>query len=442
MPTPDPEEPMVPDGLEPVEGDPFDPPADYQFEDELRGPAPRPRTPGLALGRYATGRRRAVSGLLIAAALCTTLGLLPFVQLCGLYILPLAYISWIGIALGALGIWSFVAHRVRKGPYRYVEEGIPIVARIRGLVLRPTAIVNGQPTTHRFFALIEFRDPESGEPRFAEVASADIGAASKDKLTTTYRVGDDATAIYLPGDPGGTLKLYGFLDLKPGLGLIPRDAEPEAGGGLLRLAAILAAAAAFFGVLFWNVYALARYGPIDFDLSRLGWPFGAGAVALGGGMIASMARGARRTRANREARNALALARGEPVEVGTGKRPGWFGDHGIGHDLIILAGCILLGGATTIAWYLSANALLDRSPPRYRPTQVDRLVMVTHSFLLREYKIQYHFLDGAPGKHDLFSTPTEMAGLGGHPTVAEVHAGAFGVPWVKAILPVEDRPGP
>ncbi len=440
MPIPDLPAPADPEVPVLAELDPLDPPADYAFEEELQGSTPRPRSAELSAGLHATRQRKAVSGLLIAAVICTTIGLLPFVQLCGLYLLPLAYITWIGIGLGALGILSFASHKLNKGPYRYVEEGLPLVARIRDLSLSPTAIVNGQPTTYRFFALILYRDPESGEPRLAKVSSNDVGAGSKGQLTTTYRVGDYATAVYLPGKLEKSLRLYGFLDLKPGLGLVRRDGHKP--GGAIALVATLLGVAGFFGILFWNVYAFARYGPLQFDMSRLGWPFGVGAVVLGGPLLWSMVMGSRRARSGREARNAEAIARGEPVELTSRAKPGWLGDYGPLMSLVAVAGAILIGGLTVICWYLTANALLDRSAPKYRPIQVDGLVMVTHKFLFREYKIKYHFLDGDAKSRDAFSTPFEMIRLGGERAVAEVHPGRFGLPWVKAILPAGDVPGP
>lgn len=72
-------------------------------------------------------------------------------------LLPLAYQSWIGCGLLVLGIGSWLSSKARRGPIQYVEEGIPLVARIRDLVLRPTTLVNGQPTTYAFTVTIQYR---------------------------------------------------------------------------------------------------------------------------------------------------------------------------------------------------------------------------------------------------------------------------------------------
>ena len=76
--------------------------------------------------------------------------------------MPLAYLTWIGISLLAIGGAAWISSKLRRGLTKYVEEGVPLVARIRDLVLRPTAIINGQSTTYAFTADIEFRDPETG----------------------------------------------------------------------------------------------------------------------------------------------------------------------------------------------------------------------------------------------------------------------------------------
>src|SRR5262249_24198684 len=150
---------------------------------------------------------------------------LPMVQTIGLYFLPLAYLTWIGLVILAFGAVGLVASLVRSGPYRYVEEGIPIAARIVALRLVPSLVYNGQATPYKVDTLFEYLDPETGEPRTAEGSSSDFLADMKDRLTTSFRVGDYATAVYLPHDPAKTLRLYGFLDLRPDLGLVRRDAE-------------------------------------------------------------------------------------------------------------------------------------------------------------------------------------------------------------------------
>jgi len=268
----------------------------YRLEDELRGDPPRPRSPELKGGRHALRQRRTISGLVVAGLLCWALAQTPIVETWGLYFLPLQYLSWIGLALLGITAWVFVAHRFGRGPYRYVEEGVPIVARVRSLDLRPSALMNGQPSSYRYVATIEHPDPVTGEPEISEVMSNEIPAAAKDRTTTTYRVGDLATAVYLPSDPVRSLRLYDFLDLRPGLGLVRRDGKPEAGptGAALKATLSVVLAFGFLGALVWDLYALGRFSPIRMTSAQVVPPLAAGAAVLGGSMFWLIAREARR----------------------------------------------------------------------------------------------------------------------------------------------------
>lgn len=88
----------------------------------------------------------------MAGFLCVAFGQLPLFREWGLYVLPLAYLSWIGTGLLVFGAAGWLANKAHKGPIQYVEEGLPLVARIRELVLRPTVMMNGQPSTYAFSA--------------------------------------------------------------------------------------------------------------------------------------------------------------------------------------------------------------------------------------------------------------------------------------------------
>src|SRR5207247_2172067 len=116
----------------------------------------------LHLGRFGRNRRRLRWGSLFAGSLCLMLAPVPMVQTLGLYVLPLQYLRWIGLGLVALGAGAFLLHLLVRGPFRYVQDGIPLVVRIRELVMRCTAMYDGQPSTYRLLAVIEYRDPDIG----------------------------------------------------------------------------------------------------------------------------------------------------------------------------------------------------------------------------------------------------------------------------------------
>ena len=419
---------------------PFRPPSGYRFEDELDGPAPRPRAEILKRGRHATKQRTSAWALLVVGAILTALGPLPAVQTMGLYFLPLAYLIWIGLVILASGGLGLVLNAARSGPYRYVEEGLPIVARVRALRLVPSASHEGQATRYRFEALFEYLDPETGKPRTAEAASSDFLADARSGLTTSYRVGDYATAVSLPHDPAKTIKLYGFLDLRPGLGLVRRDASPEASP--VKTLLVVAAIVGFFAALLWNLLAFGRFEPVRITAASVAPVVAVGAIGLGVPVLWSLAAGQARNRRKRDERNAEALARGEAVEPEVGRKRGPFGDHGLLVTGILAFGALMLGGVTFYGWALTANALLDGSPATTRPVVIDEMVQVTHKALFREYKIKYHFVDDPATKHEFLSTPAHMDTFDGPLALAEVHAGRFGWPWVKEIRPTPHRQAP
>jgi hypothetical protein len=422
--------PPVPGNPDPPLGD-FAPPAAYRFEPELDETPPRHVPQEFRNSPYYVRQRNSIVGLLLAGALCIGFGQLPILREWGLYVLPLAYLGWIGLGLLVLGAGAWLSSKLRRGPIQYAEEGIPVVARIRELVLRPTALVNGQPTTYAFSAVLQYRAPDTGALLQRRMDSRGFSASAKSKYRASYRVGDYVTAVYLRSNPAKTLRLYGFLELRPDLGLVRTG--PGQAPGLLKTVLGVSALFGFFGMLCWNVYAFGKFGPLELTFARAAMPVGLGGLVLGGALIAWLA--GRMARARRElvARNEKALAAGEAVELEAAKR-GLFGAHGLLLTVVIGAGSLLLGGGTVLCWCLTANALLDKSTPEFRPVQIVEFWTTTHSFLFREYEIEYR-LPGEQQTRKLLSTPTHMRQFRSRRAVAEVHAGRFGWSWVKTLAP-------
>jgi len=416
---------------------PFAPPKDYQFESEFQEHAPRSIPPELRSGRYARGKRKAVWGFLAAGVICISCSPLPIVKTWGLYFLPLQYLLWIGIGCLAASVLQLVSYLWSGGAYRYVREGVPLIVRINDLALRVKTIVNGQPQTYQFVARIEFQEPITGQLTVVDTASNDISATSKDSLTTSYKVGDYATAVYLPSNPEKTLRLYGFLDLHPDLGVVRRDTKRE--GSLLVVVLLVFLLFGFFGVLFWNIYALSRYKRVEMSYSQYVLPVGIGGGLLGVPLFAFLILNSIRAEKKRQERNEEALAREEPVELESARKGHWLGGYGILFGLVLIAGSILMGGLTMTCWCFTANALLDRSPGQLRPVKVDDMIMTTHHAIFREYKIEYHFLDGDQEKLEFLSTPDHMEKFNTNLAIAEVHSGYFGWPWVRDLIPVRKR---
>jgi hypothetical protein len=110
-------------------------------------------------------------------------------------------------------------------------------------------------------------------------------------------------------------------------------------------------------------------------------------------------------------------------------------------SLVLIAGATLLGGGTTMCWAFSINALLDNSPARQEPALITEMVMVTHSFIIREYQIKYQLLKGDQKQQSLLSTPDHMHQFRGPLVLAEIHSGWFGWPWVKDLEPLQAPAG-
>jgi hypothetical protein len=79
--------------------------------------------------------------------------------------------------------------------------------------------------------------------------------------------------------------------------------------------------------------------------------------------------------------------------------------------------------------------LLDNSKPDFRPVEIVEFWSTTHSFLFREYEIEYRF-PGEQKTQKLLSTPAQMRQFRIKAGVAEVHAGRFGWSRVKDVSPL------
>lgn len=415
---------------------PFEPPPDYEFEPELLGDAPREVPPESKHGPFAKKRLAAILGVLTAASLCVGSSRFSLMREWGQYFLPLAWLFWIGLGLVAIAAIMGISNKLSKGPFRYVEEGIPLVGRILALVKRPALIVNGAPSQYDIITVVDYRDPATNELKVAELKSPPFSAAMKDKYGTSFRVGDYVTLAYFPGKFEKTVQVYGYLGLRDNEGLIRVD-DPDAGRvNLWKIPLTVLAVAAIFGVLGWNLYAFGRFFPVDFEVAQGAWPMGIGGLVLGSALIGFILWEGRRGRANIEKRNALAVQEGNVVEADFGTFQG--GLHGWIMGIVLIAGSLLLGGATFLCWCFTWNALADNSPPQMKPVQINDMIMTTHNFIFREYTLEYT-LEGAKEKQKLMTSPAHLRDLilaGGQNGMAEIHAGRLGWPWVKTVHPV------
>jgi hypothetical protein len=408
-------------------------PGPDQLPEELRGPTPRPRPAFVRQSPLAAKRLNVFLGCMVAGGMCLVLSPLPFVKTMSLYLLPLEYLTWIGLGLCAIGALIYGSGAELKRACNYLEEGEAAFGRVKSLVKKPTLLVHGQSSTYALFAAVEVRHPETGETCLREVKSRDFSASKKDRVNTRFRVGDAIPVVWLPHKFEKTVQIYDFLDVSPEASLQwdrPKSAP------LWQTIALTAFGVAFMFALFWNVYAIGRFQPLDFEFMQ-GLPiFALGAVVSVAALIACYVFAIRKRR-EVATRNQEAIAAGEAVELQLEKKP----IRGGLFAIILVLGAALLGGATVLCWAMTANALLDKSPARPVPVRITDMIQETTDFIYREYKMKYR---RAEDKSDqtLLTTPDNLNQFQLPIGIAQVRQGRFGWPWVETIDPLPGNPIP
>ena len=264
-------------------------------------------------------------------------------------------------------------------------------------------------------------------------------APMEDDYTTSFRVGDYVTAVYLPHDPDRSLRLYGFLDLLPTFGLVRRSEQEVRSDYLWKIPLLIAVIVMPLFMLLFSTLLGLRLAPLKFGLAEGRTPFSLGAgfgVALLLGSWLGRLRDARRC----IKQNISSLAAGEPrplnrqsTSFGARVRLWW-------SWLVTVFSAGLAGGLMSLCCCLIGNACLDNSPPQNRPVQVTGKEVVTHAFLFRDYRMHYR-LAGELGSESFLTTPEHLASFLGNDGIAEIHAGRLGWPWVKTIHAVNAARG-
>lgn len=103
--------------------------------------------------------------------------------------------------------------------------------------------------------------------------------------------------------------------------------------------------------------------------------------------------------------------------------------------LLITFGAILLGAMSVVCLAYSANAMLDTSEAKSAPVQIMQMTETTHSFIFREYTIEYQ-MQGQDKEHKLMTTPQHMDQFIVAAGTAQIREGRFGWPWVETIDPI------
>jgi hypothetical protein len=346
-------------------------------------------------------------------------------------VLPLAYLRWIGLGCLACGFLAYAWDWMERGPYRWVKQGTPFVARICEMVVRPSMYYNGQPTSFKFYAHIEYRDHATGQLRNLWADSAELGNMP-DLFTTSFRVGDYVTALSVDAKkPEDAIRLYGFLGLKPGLGVVSRDASTEYATRTRTVLAVLGSLGAFLTALFYGL----QHMPLDRPSQHAFLGFFLATLASAIPLYRQLARRSREAVERVQQRNAQAAARGEALlyehdtQLKSRRR--------LALETFGLMFLVFLMVFFTAA---SLNALLDRSPQRQEPARIEQMIHTTWNGIFRDYSIKFYRLDPKTGRKigseiSLMSTPGHMDSFKSRAAVISVGQGFFGWSWVAGIEP-------
>jgi len=248
-----------------------------------------------------------------------------------------------------------------------------------------------------------------------------VGVAARRML---YRVGDAATVVEVPGDKKRPMQLYGFLGVRPKVGLVRTD---DKAFSLLEVVAGVGAIFLLFAALIVAIVVVNLYSPIGHDERGVAGAV-IGAVVLGlPGCWFMIKR--RRVKARLEdQRRQEAAARGEAVEFG--REVGRFGFG------VLLLGALMAGAGIVVVGMIFVNAAFDATKPEWKPVQLTGMFQVTHNFIVREYYLEYT-LDPKGARHKLYCTPLHMrkfiAPQGR--AFAAVHKGFLGMPWISDVEP-------
>lgn len=421
----------VMDQFEEVFG-PFDPPPDYQFEPEFKDAPPRRIPSILRQGRLFRRRRQTVVALIVTGIVLLICSEFPIMRAWGLIVPPLEYLDWIAAGLLTLSVLLWLRNTWFRGPLVYVEQGVPIIARIADFFVHLERGLNDSITGGKYVAVLQHVDPSTAKLVFSAVTH-EINACFRD-LAFSFQVGDYVTAVYLRSNPEKSLQLYGFLDLRPNLGIIESGKLQK--GVPLRVIGCIGGLAGIFLTIAWNIYGYAKFEPLKMSYEDQALPFALGAVLLGGPILGCLAWLVQKERRRLEAKDRLAAAEGRPIYDSWRPKSGFLGMGPI-MNTILLCGAVLVGGGTMLCWAFTINAMCDSSKSQLRPVRIIEIQTKTHHYLFREYDIRYEFTDEPISiSRSLLTTPWEIAAFGNAQAgSAHVRRGFFGWPWVEKITP-------
>ncbi len=415
--------------------------------DELRGLTPRSVPPDLWDAPSMAKTRRGCLIALASGFVITLLGLAPIMKTWGLYFLPLAYLTYIGIVIVAISLWYLIRFWTTGGNLRYVEKADAAMAQIRDIQIDESELNGVKSYTPRFSVIYEDAAlGESAQPILREQVLSAPGITA-DKLAVSklrFHAGDWVPVVWFPGKAETSATLYDCLGLNE-TGIWTTEDSPALTPLWLTLV-LIGTTGFFFFCLIWSLWAVGAYSPIETP------PTTVIALSIGLGLcIAILMAGLIYWHGEYEKRRATtALERnlGDSPSTSTATdtpvaKTGFFAKllgsvRGAFMLVVMAAGGVLLSSLVVYELMVTANALFDESAGEIEIAKIDDLIQVTHNGVFREYKIEYQLpARGELGQGlSLISTPEHMSTLQFDTAIAIVKPGAFGWPWVSEIVPV------
>jgi hypothetical protein len=375
----------------------FDPPSGYAFEPELTGPPPRPLPSSIEDGPYARRFRANMTRGFTFGSLCLLLRSVPGVDTLAYYFLPFGHLDWIGLASVAITAVSLAQYVLRLGPFRYVRRGEAIVVRIVQLTIVEVPLTHA--AAHR--AAFVYRHPDTGAIARAVARSNEFPPVRADEHALPFKVGDYATAVYLPGRRfERSLQLYAFLDLSPRVNTQSVPIEESSRRSAMGIFALMAITLLFIA----GLYAMERYAPLELVLER------SAALAIGGSVLTT-------------ALFYFLVFRRQR------RPPKRF------HTILVASATALIGGFLGVAGGFGANAWLDRSPAESQPATVIQYDENTYKYLVRTYEIRYQ-IAGSARSRSLLTTVEHIRRFRDRRAVVRIRSGALGWPWVGSLDPL------
>ena len=395
---------------------PFDPPSDFDHGEEFQPTVPRPIPRRLRRGSFSRRNHGIAMTWTALGAAFVMVAPWNVVWNMSFYILPLAYLGWIGLAMVAIGVLILLMNRISKKRFGYVISGHPFAGRILDVREHETVTINPEtkaPMTQvRYQIAFEYENPETRRSEFTTLLTDEFWDKSQSvHYSLAIEPGDYVTLVAMPGNVSASVRIYGLLGLDPSRDFLKFKGKPLSGISPFKAIAI---AGIVFGILWMFVglfYVLTFCFPEEWN-----WPLGLTAMALGATAGAILGLIIQRN----------SLADENASNVGSS---------------IFLACCFGLTGLFAGLMGLGLiNALGDKSLSRYESIEIVNHWQTTHNFIIRDYELEYSEIGNPKSTKAHVSVDTLMRIGSTKFGVKELRDGGLGLEWIAGYHPLEWLP--